>query len=248
MDQNYAQQYRVLYQQHWWWRAREKAILEQIQQLGFQRNQQNNILDVGCGDGLLFDALQPFGNLFGVEADQHTLSPDSKWRDHIYLGLFDQSYQPDCSFDLILMLDFLEHLQNPEQALIHAAQLLKPHGRIIITVPAHRTLWTSHDDLNHHFYRFNKASFRQLARDCQVKIHHLRYLFHWTCPVKLAIRAKEAAFKTEPTNPEVPSRFINSACYAATRFEQLTVSRLGMPFGSSLLAIASNNHLDKSVA
>ena len=96
-----------------------------------------------------------------------------------------------------------------------------------------------HDDLNHHFIRYTKKTFRKLAHDCRVRIHRLKYMFHWTCPVKLAIRAKEAAIKSEPTPPQVPSRMINSACYAASRFEQLTLSRLGMPFGSSLLAVGS---------
>ncbi|MFM8476979.1 MAG: hypothetical protein ACKOEO_14470, partial [Planctomycetaceae bacterium] len=35
------------------------------------------ILDVGCGDGLLFPSLAGFGRVFGVEADETTLAADS---------------------------------------------------------------------------------------------------------------------------------------------------------------------------
>ena len=48
MDSNYAANYRQLYQNHWWWRAREEAVLRVIRQQ-CQPHSQKRILDVGCG-------------------------------------------------------------------------------------------------------------------------------------------------------------------------------------------------------
>jgi 2-polyprenyl-3-methyl-5-hydroxy-6-metoxy-1,4-benzoquinol methylase len=239
MQNDYAKKYRTLYENHWWWRAREKAILREIDQLGFVPDGSQTLLDVGCGDGLLFDALSPFGKIFGVEADSTTLSEDGKWREQIFCQQFDQSFQPQEQFDLILMLDLLEHLPFPQDALEHAKSLLSPNGKILMTVPAFQALWTNHDDLNHHFIRYDKNNFASLVSNVGIHIDQLRYLFHWTCPVKLAIRAKEALVKSTPIPPETPNRVVNAICYGLTRLEQFTISRLGMPFGSSLLAVGS---------
>ena len=245
MDQSYAEVYRDLYRNHWWWRARERAILTEIRKLGFVQDGTAQILDVGCGDGLLFDALHPFGEVRGVEADPATLSQDSRWRKQIFQQPFDASFQPSQRFDLILMLDLLEHLEDPEAALRHARCLLKPNGKLIMTVPAFQSLWTSHDDLNHHFIRYSRSSFSRLAAQAGVQLEQLRYLYHWTCPVKLAIRLREYLFRTVAAAPRVPGSVMNAICYGVSRFEQLTLSRWGMPFGSSLLAVGgSSNHLE----
>ena len=239
MEKNYAQSYRDLYCNHWWWRAREKAILAEIKRLGFSADGSHSFLDVGCGDGLLFDALEPFGEIHGVEADAETFTGDGKWQDNIYHQRFDQTFQPNRQFDLILMLDLLEHLADPQAALEHAKSLLKPNGKLLMTVPAFQSLWTTHDDLNHHHVRYTRPTFSTLAKHAGIRLHKLRYLYHWTCPLKLAIRMKEKLMQSKAAPPAVPFGILNLACFALSRFEQMTISRIGMPFGSSLLAVGS---------
>lgn len=67
-------------------------------------------------------------------------------------------------YSLILMLDVLEHLEDPVGALQHAVDLLTPEGTLLITVPAFMALWTNHDVLNHHLTRYTKRSFSNVAR------------------------------------------------------------------------------------
>jgi 2-polyprenyl-3-methyl-5-hydroxy-6-metoxy-1,4-benzoquinol methylase len=239
MQSDYAQQYRNLYQQHWWWRARERAILGEIRRLGFRETGSLRILDVGCGDGLLFPSLAGFGSVFGVEADETTLAADSPWRPQIYCQPFDAAFQPGQTFDLILMLDVLEHLPEPEAALEHARTLLSPGGRLLMTVPALNALWTTHDDVNHHYIRYDRRSFRSLAAAAGVEVLVLRYFFHWTCPIKLLIRLKERLWKTRPEPPRVPQRLLNQVCLALSCAEQSVAGPLRLPFGSSLLAVAA---------
>src|SRR5687768_17025438 len=149
MDPEYARKYRELYQRHWWWRAREGAILRELRQRqppgGWRR-----ILDVGCGDGLLFDQLSQFGSVEGIEPDLGLLDPKGRWRGSIHAIPFDQDFRPAHRYDVILMLDVVEHLAEPTRALAHARSLLEPGGVIIITVPAFQWLWTQHDDYNQH--------------------------------------------------------------------------------------------------
>src|SRR5439155_2430970 len=101
------------------------------------------ILDVGCGAALFFDALESFGHVEGVESDRAAVEGSGKWRSRIAIGNLDSAYQPAAPFDLILMLDVLEHIQATDQLLRRASEILTPGGRILVTVPAFKSLWTT---------------------------------------------------------------------------------------------------------
>ncbi len=49
----------------------------------------------------------------------------------------------DGAYDLIAMLDVLEHLDDDRDALVSLARKLKPGGRILITVPAFPWMWSA---------------------------------------------------------------------------------------------------------
>ena len=136
MDPAYGARYRALYEAHWWWRARERLVLDLLDELRPARDW-GRILDVGCGDGLFFEELSRLGAVQGVEPDAALVSPDGPWRERIDVRPFDASFAPDRRFDLILFLDVIEHMEDPRAALRHAADLLAcDDARVVITVPA----------------------------------------------------------------------------------------------------------------
>src|SRR5690606_16997046 len=114
------------------------------------------ILDIGCGDGLLFDRLTHLGPVEGIEPDAALLDPAGPWRSRIHVKPFDRSFRPERSFARILMLDVLEHLDDARSAIEHVHDLLQPGGKFYCTVPAFRSLWTNHDVLNQHVTRFRR--------------------------------------------------------------------------------------------
>ncbi len=236
MDPSYAQRYRELAVRHWWWRARNQCVRGAVSRLLAGRQSQA-ILDIGCGDGVLFPFLSEFGHVEGLEPDAALVSPDSPWRDRIQLRPFDESFAPGRRYDLILMLDVLEHIEAPARALRQVHSLLKDDGRLLLTVPAFRLLWTHHDDLNRHFFRFRRPEIRALAQEAGLEVLESRYLFQWLFFAKLVERAKERL--TRPSPPErVPGDGLNNALYRLSVTEQ-RLHGLGLPFGSSLIAVAA---------
>ena len=236
MDPEYTRRYRELYQRHWWWRARERLVLETLRRslpVGGRRS----ILDVGCGDGLLFDRLAEFGDVEGIEADPSLVSAARTYRGRIHVGPFDTRFQPGKRYSLILMLDVIEHIRDPVGALRHAVELLEPHGVLVATVPAFLMLWTTHDDLNHHCTRYTKRSFSALARQAGLCVDRATYFFHWIFPAKLVIRLVEKLVHSQPSPPRVPPRWINRPLYLLSRLEQRLLGPLPVPFGSSLLIV-----------
>ena len=236
MDSKYGEAYRELFEKHWWWRSRTELIVGKVRQLE-PASGWNRVLDIGCGDALFFDRLAEFGEVEGVEPTADLVSPDNPHRGRIHICPFDENFQPRKQYSLVLMLDVLEHLDDPAGALRHVLELLIPGGTVILTVPAFMQLWTNHDALNHHRTRFTKQSFRKVAQAAGFSTHEQRYLYHWTCPVKLGVGLMENVFHPEPESPKVPARWANEALYWASRLEQKTLSALPMPFGSSLMIV-----------
>jgi len=234
LELEYARQYRDLYTRHWWWRAREQAILQVIRQhLGSSSGLR--ILDVGCGDGLFFDRLAEFGDVEGVEPDEGLVNPQGPFREQIRVAPFDTNFRSSAPYLLVLMLDVLEHLNNPGEALRHAHSLLMPGGALLLTVPAFQILWTNHDTINHHRVRYRRGTLRPLLRQAGFAILEERYWYQWTCPVKLAIRMFERVLHRPPAVARVPPKWINRSLYWVSRAEQETLGAIGMPFGSTLM-------------
>ena len=203
---------------------------------------------MGCGDGLFFDRLAEFGEVEGVEADPAIVNARGPHAGRIHIQPFDARFRPGKHYGVILMLDVLEHLDDPQGALRHAVDLLADDGALVVTVPAFRSLWTSHDDLNHHYTRYTKRSFRPLAAEAGLAIDQARYFFHWTCAAKLAVRVKERLWQREPRPEAVPAAVVNRALYALSMFEQQTIGRLPLPIGTSLLVVGRKGNLAPDAA
>jgi SAM-dependent methyltransferase len=230
---DYAQIYRDLHQRHWWWRARNAVLLREIARHEPPDSWQS-ILDVGCGDGLFFDELKRFGEVWGVETDPSIVDPFGPHRARISTVPFDQFYRPGRRFRLILMLDVLEHLPDPVGALGLAGRLLEPGGALLITVPAFRSLWTSHDDINRHRDRYTAARIREQVRQADLEVSSSRYLFHSLVIGKLAVRLLERVRR--PRAPRVPPGWLNELLRRVTLAEERVLGPARLPFGSSLLA------------
>jgi len=236
MDPGYGALYRELYEKHWWWRARERVVLDSLQRL-VPFGRRIRILDVGCGDALLFGKLLEKGDVEGVEPDSALVSSSNPHRSRIYITSFDENFLPGKQYDIILMLDVLEHICDPITALRHALSLLSPEGAIIVTVPAFNLIWTTHDDLNHHCRRYTRRTFGELARAAGMNMDYGRYLFQWAFLAKLAIRAAEAVLGSKPRLPGIPPWWLNRLLYLASVVEQTVFAAVPVPFGSSLLVI-----------
>jgi 2-polyprenyl-3-methyl-5-hydroxy-6-metoxy-1,4-benzoquinol methylase len=235
MDEEYSTSYARLYREHWWWRVREEILLGKIRRILGSRTTGARILDVGCGAGLFFDALERFGHVEGIESDARAVGQAGRWRSRIHIGQLDETFQPSGSYDLILLLDVVEHVDRPAELLGRAARLLGPTGRMMITVPAFNWLWTSHDELNHHVGRYTAKEIRELMNGAGLTAIETGYLFQSLVLPKLLVRAKEALTVRAARVPRVPFRAANVALQAWYRSEYLLAG--GLPFGSSVLAI-----------
>lgn len=95
------------------------------------------VIDVGAFAGELFEALgDDLSEGFGVEPLIEQSTESEKWC--IHPGYFPATSPPAGGWDAVTMLAVLEHIPRDQQAGLAQAchDLLKPGGRVIITVPS----------------------------------------------------------------------------------------------------------------
>jgi SAM-dependent methyltransferase len=69
------------------------------------------------------------------------------------------------TFDTILYMDVLEHIEDDRSEVARAAKHLRPGGHLIALSPAHQWLFTPFDQAIGHCRRYTKAGFGALATD-----------------------------------------------------------------------------------
>jgi 2-polyprenyl-3-methyl-5-hydroxy-6-metoxy-1,4-benzoquinol methylase len=95
---------------------------------------QSKLLDVGIGDGMLARTLKSdgFSNLWGIDIDPRAREACAD----VYQGTAASfSELKGQTFDVALLLDVLEHLQDPFTFFAEAASLIRPGGKILVSVP-----------------------------------------------------------------------------------------------------------------
>ncbi|MBN1139594.1 MAG: class I SAM-dependent methyltransferase, partial [Anaerolineae bacterium] len=94
------------------------------------------LLDIGCGSGDFLLGMQERGwQVFGLDISPEAAALARQNGLDVFGGhLLEAPYQ-EHSFDLVTMWDVLEHLHDPAAYLVRVAQLLKPGGRFVVTLP-----------------------------------------------------------------------------------------------------------------
>lgn len=101
-----------------------------------QYKSRNTVLDYGCGQGWLLDVARENGwKTYGTEYSAVAVDKCRKKGITMHQGeLNPANYEPE-SFDVIIMSEVIEHINNPEEELIKMFSLLRKGGLLYITTP-----------------------------------------------------------------------------------------------------------------
>ncbi|MDB5353145.1 MAG: methyltransferase family protein [Planctomycetota bacterium] len=78
------------------------------------------------------------------------------------VGTLDQMRER-AAFDTLLYIDVLEHIEDDRAEILHAAEMLRPGGYLVVLAPAHQWLTSPFDHAVGHFRRYSKASLRAVG-------------------------------------------------------------------------------------
>lgn len=130
--------------------------------LSFKRCYEGDILDAGCGRGLLLKKIYSNNknrkiNLFGIDISPklcEIAKENNPWA-NISIGDVEEMEFPDDKFDYVFMTETLEHLLDYDKALREVSRVLKNGGSFIVTVP-------NKDWLRYEFYNKNRKKFQPI--------------------------------------------------------------------------------------
>jgi SAM-dependent methyltransferase len=225
---------------HWWYRAR-RDVLARLIERAVPLPAEARILEVGCGTGHNLPMLQRFGRVDATEIDGFARVIASKRLGHAVrdAALPELKGVPERTYDLVAILDVLEHVEEDRAALASMAQRLRPGGRILLTVPAHPWMWSAHDEVNHHKRRYTKKSFRSAVAEAGLKLELLTYFNSLLFPVAAAARLAGRATGNKDSDDALPPAPVNRLLETIFRAEAYAIGRLPFPPGVSLAAIVS---------
>ena len=146
MIENFDQNELDKFKQHaatWWSKDGELKSLHDINPLRLKFIQQNlgtlenlSILDVGCGGGILSEALaNQKANVTGIDANESLIqvaklhAVETSTLIH-YETCTAENFVAPALFDVITCMELLEHVPDPEALIKTLSQLLKPGGKI----------------------------------------------------------------------------------------------------------------------
>jgi 2-polyprenyl-3-methyl-5-hydroxy-6-metoxy-1,4-benzoquinol methylase len=234
---------------YWWHRHRIETVTASVGRFLNQKQEEPlRYLDVGGGTGATTQAIMeslrerlhrtvPSETTVSLDGDEglESLQKDKP------LTFQHKDLETDWDirrggFDLVTLLDVIEHVQNPIRLLERAKSQMDSQGIGVITVPAYGFLFSQWDVALGHKKRYTAGLLRQECELAGLKVLWASYLFSYMFPPVLAKRILFPNPKESAEFPEVPE-FFNSFLLKAGSVERALARWVSIPFGTSVAAV-----------
>ncbi len=225
---------------HWWFVAR-RAIIASLIEKHVPLGPDAAILEAGCGTGGNLSMLANYGRLdaFEYDADARALAAA---RD---VGTISGGALPGNigfdgkAYDLIALLDVLEHVDDDVASLGALGQRLASGGSLLVTVPAVPWLWSDHDVLHHHKRRYTRESLEQAVGQAGLQVRAMGYFNSLLFPLALVQRVTHQMFRRRAPLDARPSAPVNALLQMIFGAERHLIDQIRFPIGLSLFAVLS---------
>jgi 2-polyprenyl-3-methyl-5-hydroxy-6-metoxy-1,4-benzoquinol methylase len=229
---------------HPWWQARAALTLALLKTL--QVTPPARVLDAGCGWGVTLDALEREGyQSTGMDVSRRTLEQlDRPDRNLVEADLTRPIDREVKSFDAVLALDVIEHIDDDRAAVARLGSLARPGGIVIVSVPALPELYTEFDRIQGHRRRYRPETLRAAFNDSGLALEQIFWWGRWLVP---ALRRQRARVQVRPSASaseaylhylKLPPWPLPWIARMAFRYEQGRAIRGKLRSGTSLFAVA----------
>jgi len=240
MQDDLVRQYVDLESRHWWWRARARIVAEAVERF-LVRDAGRCVICIGSGPGYTQAAVaQRADRTIGIE-------PNEVLRQHagavLGLDVRPGSLPGDLPSelplaDLVLLLDVLEHIEDDTAACREAASLLKPGGRLVVTVPSCPWLWGPWDELNEHRRRYTRRGLATVLTRAEIGIEQLSHFNTLLFPLMVCRRLQDRLSRGGLAGSTVPPERLNRFLEFVFGAERFWLRWASLPWGGSLLCIS----------
>jgi dolichyl-phosphate beta-glucosyltransferase len=222
---------------HWWFRSKGSYVAGALRKTRIDRD--GFLVDVGAGAGGVTTILgwRP-DRLLTLDGAEVLVRIGQQRHSHLgVVGLGERLPLRDGAATVVTLLDVIEHLDDPVITLREAARVLGPDGVLVVTVPAHESLWSGADELLGHVRRYNRQLLRDHLSSAGFAIERSTHVFSWlVLPVWLQRRL--VSDRQRQLGLDQRSPLIDAAALVLSRTERAVTNTVSLPFGTSILCVA----------
>jgi 2-polyprenyl-3-methyl-5-hydroxy-6-metoxy-1,4-benzoquinol methylase len=173
----YDESYPDGYENHFWNLARTTIVLNALQS---NVAKTDVILEIGCGRGLYVSKARQAG-FIALGCDLGRPRVHDAVSNYVQVGADFRDLDPAtlATVSTVLVLDVLEHLEDPDDFLKQLSVTMPALHTVIATVPARKELWSNYDDHFGHFRRYTKPELETLMRSAGFPEVEARYFFRF---------------------------------------------------------------------
>jgi len=224
----------------YWWHVNKRRLVTDLLTRCAVRD--GSILEIGCGGGYLSASLSRAG-CRGVASDiDYEAARFARDRGATETLVFDASGAwpfATGSFDVVLMLDVLEHLDDDAGALREAHRTLRANGTLVLTVPAHPFLLSSWDRMVGHRRRYTRSRLTNAVRSARFDIRKITAWNLISFLPAVVLRTTDRLFgpgQAIARFPEVPG-WLNACLKWQGRIESLLCRRMNLRGGLAFAGV-----------
>ena len=225
---------------YWWSVARRKLIIKHIEKLLIPKSDPL-ILDFGCGGGALLTELSEYGKVIGLDSSHVALSYcRKKAQKNLVLNNGHKLPFKNNTFEMIICLDVIEHLENDTKFLKQISEVLKKDGYIFLMAPAFPSLWSRRDVYLGHHRRYTKWQLKRHIENLGLNVIKISHINSFYLPIMLSLLLVEKIFRHEflPSDTVNTPRMLNKLLTAILILENNITTKINFPLGVSLFCIA----------
>lgn len=228
---------------HFWFEARNRVLQWAMRRYAPDAR---NYLEIGCGTGFVLSGMATAFPQLSLSASEIFTAGLQFARQRVpqaeFLQLDARELPFDREFDVLGAFDVIEHIEEDEAVMASAHRALRPGGKLLLTVPQHRWLWSAADDYAHHKRRYTRAEMVGKLERAGFRCLKVTSFISLLLPVLWLSRMAER--KTDTAHFDAGKEFeispvVNGALRRILAAERALI-RLGISFpaGGSLLVVA----------
>jgi SAM-dependent methyltransferase len=228
---------------HWWYRSRRSLmalLLDGAVPAG------GTALDVGCGTGETMALLRRLGatTVAGTDLSDDALAHARRrgGTATAMAALAEQLPFADACADVLVSTDVLEHLDDDRRAVREYGRVLKPGGRLLVTVPAYGWLWSAADDRAGHRRRYARHQLAAVVAAEGFTVDRATHFFSFLVPPAVVIRKTPLGRLTADTDEDASGGpLVGRVLSGLAAAERRVLRRHRIPIGLSMVVLATRD-------